>query len=63
MALNVFLALLSGFILGGVFVYWYFRRGLTLQEWVYFKEFLVALRAGEYDELPNDERSGENDEN
>ena len=60
MALNVFLALLSGVVLGGVFVYWCFRRGLTDLEWAYFKEFLMALRAGEYDEIADDERSEDN---
>lgn len=55
MALNVFLALLSGFILGGIFVFWLFRRGLTGQEWAYFCSFLMALRCGEYDELEDDE--------
>lgn len=62
MALNVVLALLSGVLLGGIFVYWCFRRGLTAQEWAYFSSFLDALRCGEYDILPDDERS-ENDEN
>lgn len=57
MALNVFLALLSGVLLGGIFVFWLFRRGLTALEWAYFKEFLIALRAGEYDEIADDERS------
>jgi len=51
----VFLALLSGFILGGIFVFWLFRRGLTGQEWTYFQSFLLALRCGEYDELDDDE--------
>ena len=55
MALNVFLALLSGFILGGIFVFWLFRRGLTGQEWTYFRSFLDALRCGEYDELDDEE--------
>ena len=63
MDLTVFLALLSGSFLGGVFVFWLFRRGLTAQEWAYFQEFLIALRCGEYDELPDDERSEEHDEN
>lgn len=62
MALNVFLALLSGVILGGIFVYWCFRRSLTAQKWAYFSTFLDALRSGDYDELSEDERS-ENDEN
>lgn len=61
MALNVFLALLSGVILGGAFVFWLFRHGLTADEWTYFREFLYALRCGDYDEIPNDERSGNND--
>ena len=55
MALNVFLALLSGFILGGIFILWLFRRGLTGQEWLYFRSFLLALKCGEYDELDDDE--------
>lgn len=55
MALNVVLALLSGFILGGIFVFWLFRRGLTGQEWAYFRSFLDALRCGEYDELDDEE--------
>lgn len=63
MALNVILALLSGCFLGGIFVYWLFRRGLTWQEWAYFRSFLDALRCGDYDELPDEERSGENGEN
>lgn len=63
MALNVILALLSGVFLGGIFVFWLFRRGLTGAEWLYFKEFLYALRCGEYDEISEDERSEKDDEN
>ena len=55
MALNVFLALLSGVFLGGIFVFWLFRHGLTGQEWLYFRSFLLALRCGEYDELDDEE--------
>ena len=55
MALNVFLALLSGAFLGGIFVYWLFRRDLTGQEWLYFRSFLLALKCGEYDELTDEE--------
>lgn len=61
MALNVFLALLSGVILGGMFVFWLFRRGLTAEEWAYLREFLYALRCGDYDELPSNERSDNGD--
>lgn len=49
MDLRVVLALLSGFLMGCGFVYFCFRRGLTEQEWLYFKSFLCALRYGEYD--------------
>lgn len=57
MALNVVLALVSGVFLGGIFVFWLFRHGLTVSEWLYFREFLYALRCGEYDEVSDDERS------
>ena len=55
MDLNVVLALLSGVFLGGIFVFWLFRRGLTGQEWLYFRSFLLALKCGEYDELTDDD--------
>ena len=57
MELKVILALLCGFLMGCGFVYFCFRRGLTALEWAYFREFLDALRAGEYDEIPDEERS------
>lgn len=62
MATNVILALLSGFLLGCGFVFYWFRRGLNAQEWLYFREFLLALRNGEYKELDDDERSDEDGE-
>lgn len=61
MELNVILALLCGFFLGGGFMYFCFRRGLDETEWLYFREFLLALRNGEYNEL-DDEGSEENGE-
>ena len=56
----MFLALLSGVFLGGVFVFWLFRRGLTAHEWAYFRTFLDALRTGDYDELEGSEEHEEN---
>ena len=58
MATNVILALLSGFLMGCGFIYYCFRRGLDAREWLYFREFLLALRNGEYNEQ-DDERSDE----
>ena len=62
MALNVFLALLSGYFIGAIFVLWILLHGLTNQEKAYFVSFLEALRNGDYDELSDDERSEEHDE-
>ena len=61
MELKVILALLCGFLVGCGFVYFCFRRGLDEQEWLYFREFLLALRNGEYNEL--DDEGSEEDGN
>ena len=61
MELKVILALLCGFLLGCGFVYFCFRRGLDEREWLYFREFLLALRNGEYNEL--DDEGSEEDGN
>lgn len=62
--IRVSVAILAGFVLVCVFVYLRLRTGLTHDEWLYFKEFLIALRAGNYEQVEDeDERSDEHDEN
>ena len=60
--MNVVLGMLCGCLLGGCFVYYCFRRSLTLQEWIYLRSFLDALRRGAYVEHANDEGSEDDGE-
>ena len=61
MFLRVSLALLAGFVMGCVFVYLRLRSGLTAEEWLYFKEFLMCLRSGQYEHVKDDDERSEDD--
>ena len=62
MSLSIVLAMAGGFLLGGGFVFWLFRRGLDEHGWYYFREFLDALRRGEYTEHDDEEGSEDDGE-
>ena len=61
MDIRIVFGILGGFLMGSMFVYARLRSGLTRDEWLYFKDFLTALREGNYEHV-EDEEGSENDE-